>query len=702
MRPLLSEILNRALNEFNTVIKMSNPLLEFTGLPPFSKIQPAHAESAIDHLLAQGRDLVRRLLASHTGGYGWDNLIQPLEEMQERLDRAWSPVSHMNAVVNSDELRAVYNACLPRLSDFVTELRQNEKLYQAFQFIAESAEYLKLNIAQKKIIANALRDFRLSGVTLSLEDKIRFKAIQRQLTSLTAKFEENLLDATQAWRKHFTDEAALVGLPEGARAQARQIAQREGVEGWLLTLEAPSYMAVTTYAEDRALREEIYTAFVTRASDQGPDAGRWDNTQVMGEILALRHEAAQLLGFANHAERSLATKMARSPQEVLDFLNDLVDRSKSVAERDFAEIKSFAQEQYGVRDLQAWDVAYYGEKLRQYKYAISQEELKPYFPAQRVLGGLFTIVRRIYGLEIQEREDIDTWHSEVRFFDIVDEGGELCGQFYLDLYARSNKRSGAWMDNCLSRKRHQRGKVQFPVAYLTCNLTPPLGNKPALFTHNEVITLFHEFGHGLHHMLTKVDYPSVAGIGGVPWDAVELPSQFMENWCWQREALDLIACHFETGEPLSEELFERMLAAKNFLSGMIMVRQLEFALFDFRLHLEHTPPKGAHIDELLEQVREQVAVVKPPPFNRFAHSFGHIFAGGYAAGYYSYKWAEVLSADAFSRFEEEGIFNQHTGRAFMESILAQGGTREPMELFIEFRGREPTIGALLRHSGIAA
>lgn len=679
---------------------MSNPLLEFTGLPPFSKIQPAHVEPAIDCLLSEGRALVAQLLAGRTE-YTWDNLVQPLEEMQERLDRVWSPVSHMNAVVNSDELRRVYHACLPKLSDFATELGQNEELYQAFQSLAEGAEYPRLDTPQKKIIANALRDFRLSGVTLSPEKKARFKAIQQRLASLTAKFEENLLDATQAWRKHLTDEAALAGLPEGARAQARQVAERAGLEGWLLTLEAPSYIAVTTYADDRALREEVYTAFVTRASDQGPDAGRWDNTQVMEEILALRHEAAQLLGFANHAERSLATKMAESPRRVLAFLNDLAARSKVVAERDFAEVKAFAREQYGVEDLQAWDVAYYGEKLRQHKYSISQEELKPYFPAEQVLEGLFTIVNRLYGLAIRERKDVDIWHPEVCFFDIFDDNGELRGQFYLDLYARSNKRGGAWMDDCLSRKRRG-NQLQIPVAYLNCNLTPPVGEQPALFTHNEVITLFHEFGHGLHHLLTKVDYPSVAGISGVPWDAVELPSQFMENWCWQREALDLVARHFETHEPLPEKLFERMLAAKNFLAGMMMVRQLEFALFDFRLHLEYDPAKGARIDELLQEVREQVAVVKPPLFNRFAHSFSHIFAGGYAAGYYSYKWAEVLSADAFSRFEEEGVFSQQAGRAFLASILEQGGSRDPMELFIEFRGREPTIDALLRHSGIAA
>ncbi|EDZ65913.1 Peptidase family M3 [Nitrosococcus oceani AFC27] len=657
-------------------------------------------EPAIDCLLAEGRALIEQLLTRHTV-YTWDNLAQPLEDLREHLDRVWSPVSHMNAVVNSDGLRRAYNACLPKLSEFATELGQNENLYRAFQSIAEGDEYPSLNVPQKKIIVNALRDFRLSGVTLPSEKKARFKAIQQQLASLNAKFEENLLDSTQAWRKHLADETILAGLPEGARAQARQAAEQAGLEGWLLTLEAPSYVAVTTYADDRELREEIYTAFVTRGSDQGPHGGRWDNTQVMEEILALRHEAAQLLGFANHAECSLATKMAGNPQQVLDFLNDLAVRSKRVAEQDLAEVRSFAQAHYGIEDLQAWDVAYYGEKLRQHKYAISQEELKPYFPVWRVLEGLFTIVNRLYGLEIQERKDVDTWHPQVRFFDIFDDSGELRGQFYLDLYARSNKRGGAWMADCLSRKR-QGSQLQIPVAYLTCNLTPPVDDKPALFTHNEVITLFHEFGHGLHHLLTKIDYPSVAGISGVFWDAVELPSQFMENWCWQQEALALIACHFETHEPLPEKLFERMLAAKNFLSGMMIVRQLEFALFDFRLHLEYDPAKGARVDELLQEAREQVAVVKPPSFNRFAHSFSHIFAGGYAAGYYSYKWAEVLSADAFSRFEEEGIFDRQAGRAFMSSILEQGGSRDPLELFIEFRGREPVIDALLRHSGIAA
>jgi oligopeptidase A len=679
---------------------MSNPLLEFVGLPPFSKIQPSHVEPAIDQLVVEGRVLVQRLLEQHAE-YTWDNLVQPLEEMRERLERVWSPVSHMNAVVNSDELRRAYNACLPKLSEFTTELGQNERLYCAFRSLAEGAAYSRLDPAQQKIIINALRDFRLSGVGLPPPEKARFKAIQQRLASLTAQFEENLLDATQAWRKLVTKEAALAGLPESAREQARQAASREGVEGWLLTLDAPAYMAVITYADDRGLREEIYTAFVTRASDQGPHAGRWDNTPLMEEILALRYEAAQLLGFAHHAERSLATKMAVSPGQVLDFLNDLAARSKAVAERDFAELCAFAHSEYGVTTLQAWDVAYYAEKLRQHKFALSQETLKPYFSAPRVLAGLFAIVHRLYGLEIREREGIDTWHPDVRFFEIRDENGALRGQFYLDLYARSYKRGGAWMDDCLARK-DLGGELQLPVAYLTCNLTPPVGDKPALFTHNEVITLFHEFGHGLHHLLTKVAYPSVAGISGVPWDAVELPSQFMENWCWQREALDLIAAHFETDAPLPEEIFKRLLAAQNFLAGMMMVRQLEFALFDFRLHLEYDLAKGARIDELLQQVREQVAVVKPPSFNRFAHSFSHIFAGGYAAGYYSYKWAEVLSADAFSRFEEEGIFNRQTGRAFMASILEQGGTREPMELFIEFRGREPTIDALLRHSGIAA
>jgi oligopeptidase A len=579
-------------------------------------------------------------------------------------------------------------------------LGQNEDLYKAYNALANSPAYAELDIAQKKVIDNALRDFRLSGVELSHDDRERYKQISQSLTELTAKFEENLMDATHAWKKHITDETLLSGLPDSTRDMAAQFAQRDELDGWLFTLDFPSYMPVMSYADNRDFREEMYTAFATKASDQGPTAGQWDNTEIMANILKLRHELAQLIGFANHAERSLATKMAQTPQQVLDFLNDLSMRSKPIAEKEFAELKAYANEVAGMTELEAWDVTYFAEKLRQQRYSISQEELKPYFPEDKVVSGLFAVVNRLYGLDIKERYDIDVWHKDVRFFDIFDGNGELRGQFYLDLYARNHKRGGAWMDECLVRRQTETG-IQTPVAFLTCNFSEPVGDKPALLSHDEVTTLFHEFGHGLHHMLTKIHHAGVSGINGVAWDAVELPSQFMENWAWEREALDLISGHFETGEVLPQDLFDKMIAARNFQSAMIMMRQLEFSLFDFRLHLEFNPEQDQQVDKILAEVREQVAVVKPPKFNRFAHSFSHIFAGGYAAGYYSYKWAEVLSADAFSKFEEKGIFDRATGLEFLESILEQGGSREPMDLFIQFRGREPEIDALLRHSGIA-
>ncbi len=679
---------------------MTNPLLNPSGLPLFSAIRPEHVEPAIDQILADSRAALMHILDANQT-YTWANLIAPLEELGDRLRRAWSPVGHLNAVVNSPELRAAYNACLPKLSDYATEMGQNEQLYQAYQAIADGPEFAKLDTAQKKIIANALRDFRLSGVALPAEKKTRFKTLMQALSNLNAKFEENLLDATNAWHKPIGDVNDLAGLPPSALALLAQMARQRELPGWVVTLEFPSYIPVITYADNRALRREIYEAFVTRASDAGPHAGRWDNTPTMEKILAARHEVAQLLGFNNYAEYSLAPKMARSTDEVLGFLTGLAQRSLGMARDELDEVRAYAREHHGADNLEAWDISYYSEKLRQHQYAISKEDLKPYFPETRATRGMFQVVQRLYGLEISERDDVEVWHPSVRFYEIRDAGGELRGQFYLDLYARQNKRGGAWMDECLSRKRGPAG-VQTPVAYLTCNFSPPVGNDPALFTHEEVLTLFHEFGHGLHHMLTKVDYPGVAGIAGVPWDAVELPSQFMENWCWHREALDLIAGHYQTGAPLPDELFQKMLAAKNFQSGMQMVRQLEFSLFDFRMHLEYDPAKGARVYEILNEVREQVAVMKPPSFNRFPHSFSHIFAGGYAAGYYSYKWAEVLSSDAFGAFEENGIFDRDTGLRFLSTVLEQGGSREPMELFIEFRGREPTIDALLRHSGIAA
>jgi oligopeptidase A len=633
--------------------------------------------------------------------YTWDNLVEPLETMDDRINRAWSPVGHMNAVVNSDALRETYNECLPLLSEYGTEMGQHEGLYRAFRQIADGDEYTRLDTAQKKVIDNALRDFRLSGIELDQDARNRYKKILQKLSQLSSQYSDNVLDATNAWHKQITNEALLAGLPESARSLARQTAEQRDLEGWVFTLEFPSYFPVITYAENRSLREELYSAYVTRASDQGPQAGQWDNAAIMDEILALRHEAALLLGFNNYAERSLATKMAESTDQVTGFLNDLAECSEPAATRELQEVRDFAREQDHSDDLQAWDIPYYSEKLRHKKYAISQEELKPYFPEPRVVEGLFLIVERLYGLQIEAVDGIDTWHEDVHFYRIRDAAGEVRGEFYLDLYARQHKRGGAWMDECICR-RGTATELQIPVAYLTCNFSPPIGDQPALFTHDEVITLFHEFGHGLHHMLTQINYSGVSGISGVAWDAVELPSQFMENWCWEREALDLFSGHHESGEKIPEVLYQRMQQAKNYQSAMQMMRQLEFAIFDFRIHRDYDPGKGARIHSTLEKVREEIAVVQAPAFNRFENGFTHIFGGGYAAGYYSYKWAEVLSADAFSAFEESGIFNRETGEKFLCSILEQGGSREPMELFVEFRGREPTIDALLRHSGLAA
>ncbi|NEX23527.1 oligopeptidase A [Thiorhodococcus mannitoliphagus] len=677
---------------------MTNPLLEQVGLPSFNLIQPEHVEPAIDARLADCRALIERL-TSEIDIPTWESFIEPLEEIDDILSRTWSPVGHLNGVLNSEALRAAYNACLPKLSEYGTEVGQNEGLFRAYQTVAAQEH---LEPAQRKLLDNALRDFHLSGVDLPPEKKSRYRAISQELSQLTSKYSENVLDATNAWSKLIEDPERLKGLPESALGLASQNAAQQGKDGWLFTLDMPCYLPVLTYADNRDFRFEMYEAYGTRASDQGPHAGRWDNSEIMERILALRHELAQLLGFANFAERSLATKMARSAEDVMGFLSDLAEHSVKQARRELAELESFAREHYGVSELAPWDIAYYAEKLRVHRYQISQEELRPYFALSRVLSGLFSVVERLFGIQIQEVEHFETYHADVRFFEIRDLlTGALRGQFYLDPYARQNKRGGAWMDVCTNRM-HTTRCDQIPVAYLVCNFTPPVGDKPSLLTHNEVETLFHEFGHGLHHMLTKVDYPAVAGINGVPWDAVELPSQFLENWCWERESLDLFAAHWETGMPLPQELYERMLAAKNFQSAMQMVRQLEFALFDFRMHLEYAPDKAGHIYAILEEVRDQVAVIRPPAFNRFAHGFSHIFAGGYAAGYYSYKWAEVLSADAFSLFEEKGVFDADTGRAFLENILERGGSDDAMKLYVDFRGREPNTDALLRHSGIAA
>ena len=675
-----------------------NPLLENLTLPAFDRIRPEHIEPAIEQLLEEHRALLNALLQK-PGEHTWETLLQPLEEKDDQLHRAWSAVRHLHSVADNEQLRDAYNACIPKMSDHETALGQNKDLFRACQALAEGEAYARLDVARKKIIDNILRDFRLSGIDLGPQKKDRYRALQRQLSKLHTRFEENLLDATHGWTRLVTDESLLSGLPDTALELAAQSARRQDRTGWLFTLEYPSYSPVMIYADERALRRELYTAYTTRASELGPNGGQWDNGPLMVEILALRQELAALLGYRDYAEYSLVKKMADTPQEVIAFLHELAARSKTAAQRELATLEKFAAEEYGVEDLRAWDIPYYSEQLRQQQFDFSQEDLRPYFPADQVVAGLFAVVSRLYGLNISARQGVEAWHPEVRFFEVRDERGELRGAFYLDLYARPHKRGGAWMDECVVR-RLGRDALQSPVAYLTCNFTPPLAEQPALLTHDEVLTLFHEFGHGLHHILTRVDYAGVSGINGVPWDAVELPSQFLENWCWERDALDLCARHYQTGEPLPADLFDRMQQARTFQAGMQMVRQLELALFDFRLHHERRGQDTRDIQSLLDEVRHAVAVVKVPPDNRFQHSFGHIFAGGYAAGYYSYKWAEVLSADAFSRFEENGIFDAATGRDFLRTILEQGGAREPMDLFVEFRGRKPEIGALLRHCGM--
>ncbi|EMJ4650943.1 oligopeptidase A [Serratia marcescens] len=678
---------------------MTNPLLTPFSLPPFSAIRPEDIVPAVQSALADCRAAVERVVAQ-PGPFTWDNLCQPLAESDDRLSRIWSPIGHLNSVKNSPELRAAYEQALPLLSEYGTWVGQHEGLYQAYRSLKEGAAFEALSVPQRKAVDNALRDFELSGIGLSADKQQRYGEIVARLSELGSTYSNNVLDATMGWSKLITDEAELSGLPESALAQAQAMAQAKEQDGWLLTLDMPSYLPVLTYADNRALREEMYRAFATRASDQGPNAGKWDNSEVMAETLALRHELAQLLGFDTYADKSLATKMAESPEQVIGFLSDLAKRARPQAEQELAQLRAFAKQHYGVDELEAWDITYYGEKQKQHLFSISDEQLRPYFPEQRVVEGLFEVVKRIYGITAKERKDVETWHPDVRFFDLFDADGELRGSFYLDLYARENKRGGAWMDDCVGSLRKADGTLQKPVAYLTCNFNRPLGDQPALFTHNEVTTLFHEFGHGLHHMLTQIDTAGVSGINGVPWDAVELPSQFMENWCWEPEALAFISGHYQSGEPLPKAMLDKLLAAKNYQAALFILRQLEFGLFDFRMHFEYSPEKGAQILPTLAEVKKMVAVVPSPSWGRFPHAFSHIFAGGYAAGYYSYLWAEVLSADAYSRFEEEGIFNAETGKSFLDNILSRGGSEEPMALFKRFRGREPQLDAMLRHYGI--
>ncbi|MFC1665227.1 M3 family metallopeptidase [Pseudomonadota bacterium] len=682
----------------DNVTTRENPLLKLNGLPRFHQIEAGDVEPALDLVLARCRESLKSIVQDKTPP-SWDAVVRPLEEMENTLNRTWAPISHLHSVLDSDALRESYEKCLAKLTDYYTELGQNSALFEKYQAISQTPEFDKLEQAQQKIISNGLRDFRLSGVHLASAKKDRYKQIQAELAGLCNRFEQNILDATHDWTLNIEDKRELTGLPQSLLDMAADAARESGESGWHFTLDAPSYIPFLTYADNRDHRESMYRAYVSRASDQGETTGDWDNSGLIVEILRLRKESAELLGFKTFSAYSLETKMANNVDQILGFLNELKDRAKTQAEVEYEEVVSYARTQFAMQKLQAWDIPYYSEKLRQKRYAFTQEEVRPYFPEDKVLTGLFALVSRLYDLAIKPVSTDLVWHQDVKFFHIEDRLGNVVGKFYLDLFARAHKRGGAWMADCVGRRLVE-NKLQIPVAFLTCNFSPPVGGKPSLFTHEEVMTLFHEFGHGLHHLLTKVDYLGVSGINGVEWDAVELPSQFMENWCWQQQVLDLISGHYETGETLPTELFNKMIEAKNFQSAMQLVRQIEFSLFDMRLYTEYDGSKDFSVQTLLDEIRRDVAVIIPPKFNRFQNSFSHIFAGGYAAGYYSYKWAEVLSADAFSRFEEQGLFDAKIGEAFKHEVLEKGGSRDAMQSFVAFRGREPEIDALLRHSGL--
>jgi oligopeptidase A len=688
-----------------------NPLLDFSGLPRFDSITPDHVAPAIHELLDENRRLLAALTAPTTPAT-WDAFVQPLLDAGEKLARAWGIVSHLHSVNDIPPWREAYNALLPDVSRFYAELGQNLALFSKYKALAESPEFTTLTTARKKIIENELRDFRLSGAELPEENKPRFKAILEELSSLAAKFSENVLDATNAYAEWITDPAELSGLPEDVIAAAREAAKKEGKPGWKFSLQAPSYFPVMQYANNRDLRARLYRASVTRASEFGP--ADWNNGPLIDRILDLRHEEAHLLGFENFSELSLATKMAQSPAQVVDFLRDLAKKARPYAERDLTELHQFAKTACGLDTLESWDMAWVSEKFRQSRYSFSDDEVKQYFPEHKVLEGLFHVIESLYNVQLRE-DTAPTWHPSVRFFRI-ERAGQLIGQFYLDLYARETKRGGAWMDEAITRRRlasaefsTEAAAIQTPVAYLNCNFPSPITigeqRRPATFSHDDVITLFHECGHGLHHLLTQVDELPISGIRGVEWDAVELPSQFMENFCWEWDVLSRMTAHVNSGKPLPRELYDKMLAAKNFQSGLQMLRQIEFSLFDFLLHYDYKPGGQRTVRQLLDDVRKEVAVVIPPPWNRFANSFSHIFAGGYAAGYYSYKWAEVLSADAYAAFEEASLshgstLDAATGERFWREILAVGGSRPALESFKAFRGREPQPDALLRHSGM--
>jgi len=670
---------------------MSNPLLDTTALPRFDDIRPEHAEPALRELIAAHRGKLAKIL-DDPAPRNFLSFVTPLEEMSHELNRVWSPVSHLQSVLEDPAWREAYNASLPLMTEHATELSQNKNLQQAYQQIADNMPQ-DATPSMQMLVDQELRDFRLAGVALPDKEKARYKALKQELAATQAKFDQNVQDATDAWQLHTTEETQVAGLPEQVVERARQEAAEAGNDGWLLKLDFPTYHAVMTHGDDRALRESFYKAWSTRASDEGSD-DKWDNSEAIEKILALRHEAALLVGFKNYAEYSLATKMAAEIDEVLDFLTELASKTRAAAQQELDDIQAHAD-----MPLEAWDVTYHLEKLKQSKYSISDEELRQYFPASRVESGLFDLAEKLYGITVTEQRGVSGWHDTVCYYEIRDSAGQLLGSFYTDLYARKGKRGGAWMDECVIRK-NLTGHATEPVGYLVCNFSPPDAEGISLLTHNDVLTLFHEFGHMLHHLLTRVDYPSIAGINGVPWDAVELPSQFMENFAWHHEVLEQCSAHFSSGASLPKEIFDRLHRSRHFGEGLAMLRQIEFALFDFRIHSNYDAGKGGRTLAVLEDVRKEVALISCPSYNRFPHSFAHIFAGGYAAGYYSYKWAEVLAADAFSAFEESGIFDNDTATRFREEILEVGGSRDIMEAYIAFRGRKPTLDALLRQSGI--